>query len=213
MYKAQSCGSIVRDKINPNPSGAVPTLLTIARDGNNNNNSNGVAKTKGRGKIFNRRMKDEQRSNGLLQPMLGDQQRLLGSSEGDINRNMNLSSTSTSSLAAVVDGNNNNDAHDPVGSGESNRRRIVNMPSDRRKSTGESLERCRGTAGQLELSCTILVNGVGATEDIQDIDGSSSEEHEVSGNVEVVMGVEGEDGGNSSTAFSASNLSPGLCSS
>lgn len=220
LYKAQSCGSIVRDKINQNPSGAVPTLLTIARDGNNN--SNGVGKTKGRGKIFNRRMKDEQRSNGLLQPMLGDQQRLLGSSEGDINRNMNLSSTSTSSLlAGVVDGNNNNDATDPVGSAESNRRRIVNKPSDRRKSTGETLERCHGTAGQLELSCKILVNGVGATEDFQDIDGSSSEEQEeMSGNVELVVGVAEDDGGNSSTAFNASNLShlaaappSGLCSS
>lgn len=227
MYKAQSCGSIVRDKINPNPSGAVPAVLTdlmAARDGNNNSNS-GKGKS-GRGKIFNRRMKDEQRSNnGLLQPMLGCQQRLLGSSEGDINQNLNLSSTSTPSL--LVDGNNNSNSNDNLeqvaserGESDMRQRRGESVPIiDRRKSTVEPLERCK-----VDAESSIVENGVGAAEDFEDIDGSASEDHEenvaVNGGVlEAVDGVEGAAShaplfkGRHSLGAAISPPPSGLCSS
>lgn len=209
LYKAQSCGSIVRDKINQNPSGDVPAVLTelMARDGNNNSN-NGVGKSKSRGKIFNRRMKDEQRSNGLLVPNLSGQQRLLGSSEGDINRNMNLSLTSDSSL--LVDGNNNSNSNEKV-----------NRVMDRRQSTVEPLESGKDACEQ---------NGLLRSDEFefQDIDGSSSEGGGGSRKASVVVVVQGEDeeiegdedGGDSSTAFNSSKLGhlaaapppSGLCS-
>lgn len=136
----------------------------MARDGNNNN-SNNNNKSKGiRGaKIFNRRMKDEQRSNGLLlQPMLSGQQRLLGSSEGDINRNLNLSSTSSPSLLLDSNNNNNNSTDDlDVDQGQR-----VNLPIDRRQSSAEPLQ------------STCSENGIGAEEDFEDIDGSEKEEEE-----------------------------------
>lgn len=162
----------MRDKINPNPSGEVPASLTqlMARDGNNNN---GKGASKGsRVKIFNRRMKDEQRSNnGLLQPMLSGQQRLLGCSEGDINKNMSLSSTSSPSL--LVDGNNNNDNSEEAKEGEDEP--VVNIPVDRRKSSVEPLQK-HNLESQLLLINPVTENGV--EEDFEDIDGGSSVEQE-----------------------------------
>lgn len=137
----------------------------LARDGNNNN-SNNNNKSKGirGGKIFNRRMKDEQRSNGLLlQPMLSGQQRLLGSSEGDINRNLNLSSTSSPSLLLDSNNNNNNNSTDDLDMDQGQR---VNLPIDRRQSSAEPLQ----------SNC--CENGIGAEEDFEDIDGSEKEEEE-----------------------------------
>lgn len=128
-------------------------------------------------------MKDEQRSNGLLQPMLSGQQRLLGSSEGDINQNMNLSSASSPSL--LVDGNNNNsNSNDGLetstNTGEEAGEDVrVIIPVDRRKSSVEPLQRHQ-VASQLLID-QVAVNGLGAGEDFEDIDGSSTE-HEVSGN-------------------------------
>ena len=138
-------------------------------------------------------MKDEQRSNGLLQPMLSDQQRLLGSSEGDINQNMNLSSTSSPNLLGV-DGNNNSNSNDDLeasGEGRDGDSDRVNLPIDRRKSTVEPLQRTRQEADEdqvLEKAkrrsvTSLLINGqavqngggVDAQEDVEDIDGSSTE--------------------------------------
>lgn len=160
----------------------MPAVLTelMARDGNNNN-----GKAKGRGNIFNRRMKDEQRSNGLLQPMLSGQQRLLGSSEGDINQNLNLSSASSPSL--LVDGNNNNNSNDDLEAASAGRGgtedRVINIPVDRRKSTVEPLQRHHRDE---ERESQLLINhvaqngegGIGAEEDFDDIDGSEGEDED-----------------------------------
>lgn len=186
----------------------MPAVLTelMARDGNNNSNNNNNRSSgdnkssKGRGNIFNRRMKDEQRGNGLLQPMLSGQQRLLGSSEGDINQNMNLSSASSPSLLVVVDGNNNNNnnsnsnddlessatGRDGEDEDEEERQRRVNMSVDRRKSSVEPMQRHQllqqeESSGELERRRRKMQdeggfeNGLGAEEDFEDIDGSSQE--------------------------------------
>lgn len=200
----------MRDKVNVNPGGGVPAVLAdlMVRDGNNNSNSNNNSngKPKGRGKIFNRRMKDEQRSNGLLQPMLSGQQRMLGSSEGDINQNLNLSSASSPSLR--VDGNNNSNSNDDLG-GEGR----VNIPIDRRKSSVEPLQRMTlnragggggGTEEEEEDAETQLllinqVNGVGVEEDFEDIDGSSTEQECDAG----LTREDGCEGGNSSAVGGA----------
>lgn len=200
----------MRDKVNVNPAGGVPAVLTelMVRDGNNNSNNsnkNSNGKPKGRGKIFNRRMKDEQRSNGLLQPMLSGQQRMLGSSEGDINQNLNLSSASSPSLC--VDGNNNSNSNDCL-EGEGR----VNIPIDRRQSSVEPLQRMtlnRGGEGAEDGETQLLlinqVNGVGVEEDFEDIDGSSTEQ-------ECDVGPPGDghgcDGGNSSAVGGATEGTP-----
>lgn len=149
----------------------------MTKDGNNNSNT---SKQKGgRGRIFNRRMKDEQRSNGLLQPMLSGQQRLLGSSEGDINKNMSLSSTSSPSL--LVDGNNNSNSSENLKGDED----LVNIPVDRRQSSVEPLQRHHIGEGE-DLELQLLINerrahGVGAEIGFEDIDGSPTEDVEEHG--------------------------------
>lgn len=77
MYKAQSCGSIARDKINPHP-GQISVLNEILfRDGTPTN-------CYGVNTDVNETLNLQKH---LLEPTIGGEQRLMGSSEGDINSN------------------------------------------------------------------------------------------------------------------------------